>query len=83
MSAKAQQIQRILGLETEYGCLVEGTTPRAVQRIQARARELKAQGRTADETAATVQSELVAQHPTWARPNGIAALARSAYAEAP
>jgi hypothetical protein len=55
----------------------------AVQSIQARARELKAQGRTADETAATVQTELQAQHPTWARPNGIAALARSAHAEAP
>jgi glyoxylase-like metal-dependent hydrolase (beta-lactamase superfamily II) len=55
----------------------------AVQGIQARARELKAQGRSADEAATTVQSEFQAQHPTWARPNGIAALARSAYAEAP
>jgi hypothetical protein len=27
--------------------------------------------------------EFQAQQPTWARPNGIAALARSAYAEAP
>jgi hypothetical protein len=30
-----------------------------------------------------VQAEFQAQHPTWARANGIAALARSAYAEAP
>jgi len=55
----------------------------AVQSIQTRARELKAQGRSADETASIVQMELQAQQPTWARPNGVAALARSAYAEAP
>lgn len=59
------------------------TLQTAVQGIQARARELKAQGRSADETATTVQAEFQAQHPTWARPNGIAALARSAHAEAP
>jgi glyoxylase-like metal-dependent hydrolase (beta-lactamase superfamily II) len=51
--------------------------------IQARARELKAQGRTADETATTVQMEFQAKQPTWGRANGIAGLARSAYAEAP
>ena len=51
--------------------------------IQARARELKAQGRTVDETATTVQMEFQARQPTWGRANGIAALARSAYAEAP
>ena len=55
----------------------------AVLTIQARARELKAQGRTADETATTVQTEMVAKLPTWPRANGVAALARSAYAEAP
>ena len=54
-----------------------------VQGIQARARELKAQGRSADETATTVQMEFQAQQPTWPRANGIAALARSAFAEAP
>jgi glyoxylase-like metal-dependent hydrolase (beta-lactamase superfamily II) len=59
------------------------TLQAAVVAIQARARELKAQGRTADEAATTVQMEMVARHPTWARPNGVAALARSAYAEAP
>jgi glyoxylase-like metal-dependent hydrolase (beta-lactamase superfamily II) len=59
------------------------TLQAAVVAIQARARELKAQGRTADETATTVQAEMVARHPTWARANGVAALARSAHAEAP
>ena len=51
--------------------------------VQARARELKAQGRSADETATTVQKELEAQHPGWPRANGVAAAARSAFAEAP
>jgi glyoxylase-like metal-dependent hydrolase (beta-lactamase superfamily II) len=54
-----------------------------VRGIQTRARELKAQGKSADETATTLQAEFQARQPTWARPNGIAALARSAYAEAP
>ena len=49
--------------------------------VQARARELKAQGRTADDTATTVQKELEAQHPGWPRANGVAAAARAAYAE--
>ena len=51
--------------------------------IQARGRELKAQGKSADEVATTVQMELQAKQPTWGRVNGVAALARSAYAEAP
>jgi hypothetical protein len=51
--------------------------------IQARARELKAQGQPADAVGATVQREMEAKHPTWARANGVAAAARSAYAEAP
>jgi glyoxylase-like metal-dependent hydrolase (beta-lactamase superfamily II) len=51
--------------------------------VQARTRELKSQGRTADEAAATVQAEFRAQHPDWPRSNGLAAAARSAYAEAP
>jgi glyoxylase-like metal-dependent hydrolase (beta-lactamase superfamily II) len=54
-----------------------------VRGIQTRARELKAQGKSADETATTLQAEFQARQPAWARPNGIAALARSAYAEAP
>ena len=51
--------------------------------VQRRARELKAQGRTADETATAVQAEIQATHPQWPRANGLAAAARSAYAEAP
>jgi glyoxylase-like metal-dependent hydrolase (beta-lactamase superfamily II) len=54
-----------------------------MQAIQARARELKAQGRSADETATTVQAEMQAKHPQWPRVNGVAAAARAAYAEAP
>ena len=51
--------------------------------IQARARELKAQGRSADEAATTLQQELQNAHPGWPRANGVLALARAAYAEAP
>lgn len=51
--------------------------------IQARARELKAQGRTVDEVATTVQQEMQAKHPAFARINGVGAAARAAFAEAP
>lgn len=51
--------------------------------IRTRAAELKAAGRSVDDTATQVQKELQAAHPTWPRANGIAAAARSAYAEAP
>ena len=54
-----------------------------MQDIQARSRELKAQGRSADETATTVQAEMQGKHPQWPRGNGVAAAARAAYAEAP
>jgi hypothetical protein len=50
--------------------------------IQARVRELKSQGKSADDAAAAVQSEFPAKHPGWPRANGLAAIARSAYAEA-
>ncbi len=50
--------------------------------VQARARALKAEGRSADDTAKAVQAEFQAQHPEWPRANGLAAAARSAYAEA-
>ena len=53
-----------------------------MQGVQARARALKAEGRTADETAKTVQAEFQAQHPDWPRATGLANAARSAYAEA-
>jgi len=59
-------------------------TNRAVMlAIQARARELKAQGRPADDVAEIVQREMQAAHPTWARVNGVSFAARAAYAEAP
>ena len=51
--------------------------------VQTRARALKAQGRSADETATTVQAEMQKKYPQWARANGVAAAARAAYAEAP
>jgi glyoxylase-like metal-dependent hydrolase (beta-lactamase superfamily II) len=54
-----------------------------MQGVQTRARALKAEGRTVDETANTVQAEFQAQHPGWPRANGLAAAARSAYSEAP
>jgi glyoxylase-like metal-dependent hydrolase (beta-lactamase superfamily II) len=53
-----------------------------MQTIQVRAGELKAQGRTADDAAATIQKEMQAKYPTWARPNGAGGAARAAYAEA-
>jgi hypothetical protein len=59
------------------------TLQAVVVSIQARARELKAQGRTLEEVGPTVLKEMQAKHPTWARANGVAALARSAFAEAP
>jgi len=51
--------------------------------IQARARALKAQGRSIDEVADTVQKEMQAKHPAFARVNGVAGAARAAYNEAP
>jgi len=54
-----------------------------VQGIRSRAQALKADGRSADQAAQTIQAELVAEHPSWPRSNGIAFLARSAWAEAP
>jgi hypothetical protein len=51
--------------------------------VQLRARELKTQGRSADDVAMAVQMEFQAKYPGWPRANGLAAAARSAYAEAP
>jgi len=60
-----------------------GANRAIMQSVRSRALELKAQGRSADDTAATVQKELQAAHPDWPRGNGLVAAARSAYAEAP
>jgi glyoxylase-like metal-dependent hydrolase (beta-lactamase superfamily II) len=54
---------------------------RIVQGVQARARELQAQGRSADEAATVIQDEFQKRHPGWPRANGLAALARAAYRE--
>jgi len=51
--------------------------------VQARARELKAQGRSADEAAQTIQSELQARFGAMAQPARISGAAKAAYNEAP
>jgi glyoxylase-like metal-dependent hydrolase (beta-lactamase superfamily II) len=53
-----------------------------MQGIQSRVRQLKSEGRSADEAAGTVQKEWQAKFPNYPRANGIAAAARSAYTEA-
>ena len=59
-------------------------TNRTIMRdIDARARALKAAGRSADEAATTIQTEMQARHPEWPRANGLPWAARSAHAEAP
>jgi glyoxylase-like metal-dependent hydrolase (beta-lactamase superfamily II) len=60
---------------------VLATLQAVVKEIRARTLLLKAQGRTVDETATMVQMEFQAKLPSWPRANGVAALARSAYAE--
>jgi len=57
------------------------TNRQIMQTVQARARALKAQGRSADEAATTIQAELVAEHADWPRANGIASAARAAWVE--
>jgi glyoxylase-like metal-dependent hydrolase (beta-lactamase superfamily II) len=52
-----------------------------MQSIRDRAAALKSQGKSIDETASTIQTEMTAAHPGWPRANGIAAAARSAYNE--
>ena len=51
--------------------------------IQARAIDLKRQGQSADETAATVQQEFQARFPDWAAPARVAIIAKTAFTEAP
>jgi glyoxylase-like metal-dependent hydrolase (beta-lactamase superfamily II) len=58
-----------------------GTNRGIMQAVQARARALKAEGRSSDDVASIVQAEIQAQHPGWPRANGLATAARSAYAE--
>jgi len=49
--------------------------------VRTRALALKAEGKSLDETASTVQAEFQAKHPGWPRANNLAAAARSAYNE--
>lgn len=49
--------------------------------VRTRALALKAEGRSIDDVAKTVQAELQATHPEWPRANGLAAAARAAYNE--
>src|SRR5262245_40189923 len=50
--------------------------------VQTRVGELKAQGKSADETVQAVTTEVQAKFPDWAQPPRIGAAARAAYAEA-
>ena len=49
--------------------------------LQARVRELKTQGRSVDEAAQLLTSELQASHADWTAPNRVGAAVRSIYAE--
>jgi glyoxylase-like metal-dependent hydrolase (beta-lactamase superfamily II) len=58
-----------------------GTNRAVMEAIRTRAQALRSQGRTVEEAVATIEAELRARYPGWARANGIAAAARSAYTE--
>jgi glyoxylase-like metal-dependent hydrolase (beta-lactamase superfamily II) len=62
------------------GALI-GINRGVMREVQARVRALKAQGRSADEAATTVQTEFQARYPQWPRFNGLVPAARAAYAE--
>jgi hypothetical protein len=47
--------------------------------VQDKTAALKSQGKSIEEAATAVSSELQSQHPNWPRANGLAALSRSAY----
>ncbi len=70
-----------------HGAMGDGTLiglQRAVlQAVQVRVRELKAQGRSADEVGKTVAAELQTKYPDWTAPARLTPAAASAYAEAP
>jgi glyoxylase-like metal-dependent hydrolase (beta-lactamase superfamily II) len=79
---EALKPQTIVPAHGEVGPGTIIATNRSImQAVQARARALKAEGKSADEVATTVQSEFQAQHPAWPRANGLANAARSAYTE--
>jgi glyoxylase-like metal-dependent hydrolase (beta-lactamase superfamily II) len=49
--------------------------------LQTRVRELKAQGKTADEAATTLTAEFQSQHPDWTAANRIGGMVKSLYTE--
>jgi glyoxylase-like metal-dependent hydrolase (beta-lactamase superfamily II) len=61
----------LIGLDRDY-----------LKAVQTRVGELKAQGKSADETAQTVTTEIQARFKDWAAPARIGGAARAAYAEA-
>jgi glyoxylase-like metal-dependent hydrolase (beta-lactamase superfamily II) len=69
-----------------HGSMVDASLineQRAVMKlIQARAVELKRQGKSADETARMVQAELQGKYPDWTSPARVSTAAQTAYAEA-
>jgi glyoxylase-like metal-dependent hydrolase (beta-lactamase superfamily II) len=79
---EALKPQTIVPAHGEVGPGTIIATNRAImQAVQARVRALKAEGKSVDDVAKTVQAELQAQHPDWPRANGLIAAARAAYAE--
>lgn len=79
---EALKPQTIVPAHGEVGPGTIIATNRSImQAVQARARALKAEGKSADEAATAVQNEFQTQHPGWPRANGLANAARSAYAE--
>ena len=62
---------------------IVGVNRVVMQDVQTRARQMKAAGKSADETAAAVQKDVTATHPDWPRNAGLAAAARAAWTEAP
>jgi glyoxylase-like metal-dependent hydrolase (beta-lactamase superfamily II) len=76
---------RPLQIVPSHGPMGDGTLiaqqRTVLQQIQERVRALKAQGRSADEAASTVTSELQAKYPDWTTPNRAGGAARSFYAE--
>jgi glyoxylase-like metal-dependent hydrolase (beta-lactamase superfamily II) len=60
------------------GSIIAGNQ-KFVEAVRTRTLALKAEGRSIDDTAKAVQAEVSAEHPTWPRANGLAALSRAAY----
>lgn len=64
------------------GGAIIGEQRAVLQALQARVRELKTQGRSADEAAKALTSEFQTKYPTWTGPNRVGGAVRAFYAEA-